>query len=380
MPKDAGITDTCYYFEDGVPHWWESPDILITGPSATGIATNPADNTVRLNVRRKGTAGNPPCNDPLGNGDADFLQLDLWVCIPNAGPIAPTSITLVQKIQHSVGAGFQEIMLGVGGAPYLAAPPAPGGEQIVDVTWKLPRNPASQHPAEGSGHKCMIARVYPNTDSPSSGTFEVIDDQHYAQRNICINVCNSPCSVDLVAGNVNNELPREFQLRVVHNPNPSRFLRETIALSLEESGIEWGEIAQRPPNAGFGLRVSDMPNIKWVRNQPPRQVTPVDFDGCRRLILMLVQQLLQMRQRDTLQRHTPTVAQAVQRQQNVLPTIMLPNSVEGTVPLAPNQIAGYRFETDLDGEPPGSTHIFHVMEIENGVVQGGVTMVMIKGA
>ena len=379
MPPDSGIKDTCYYFEDGNP-WWASPDIRITGPDLTGKATRPSTgstvNTVRVNVRRKGGAGTPPCFDAITTGDSDYLQVDLYICNPTSSPYGPTSPN-VKKIRHFIPATstYSEIMLGAGGSPYLGALPAPGGNSPVTVNWNLPENPSSPHPAEAPDHKCLIARVYtfPN-DSPSSGSFQVVDDQHYAQENICINFCSSPCEVEIMMLNGDQDLPRTFQLRVVQDLKPNPVLRQVIDYTLREAQVGDYRLAEKTPQGGFGLTIKDMPNVRFVKDQPPDLSSggPDFLQGCLALLWRLLGMLLNRRERKV------SSAALSQRQREVLPIANLIPSYEGRITLAPSQVTRYTFGTDLDGETSGTVHVFHVMEIEAGVVQGGVTLLMIK--
>lgn len=241
------------------------------------------------------------------------------------------------------------------------------------VNWKLPEDPAAPHVAEAPDHKCLVARVYSvPDDSPSSGSFQVIDDQHYAQRNICINFCSSPCGVTITMVN-EDPMPRIFQLRLVQDLKPSPALRPIIDHALRHAKIDEYRLAKQPPRLGFGLSIKDMPDVRFVKDQPPDlSPAPISEDGC----LTLVQRLLG---RSVAKNERPAMLTTIKRQQQqVLPIANLTPSYEGRIQLAPGQVTRYNFQTDLDGEAPGTVHVFHAMEIEAGVVQGGVTMLMVK--
>ncbi len=371
--------DTCIYLNTGTPAW-ASPDILITAPDASGsMATAPTSvttvndyrvNTVQINVNRKGDSTTMPCLDALGgtNPPSDYIQIDLWICDPNAGSISPNSPN-VKLIRDFSGGTLQSY------SGRLTASPPAGGSSPVTVHWKLPENPPTVGSMETNGHKCLIARAYPN-GSADNINFHVGDDEHYAQRNICINVCTSPCGVDLWTENLDDAVPRQFSLRVVEDLNPSRGMLQTVRQALDSAKLELGRVAEKPPAKGFGLELKNFPDAKFVQNAPPdlSSTTPGGPGGCMDLLLRL------LGQRKRLEPTRALVEQAPKRGLSPAPDVVYRQpSYEAKVTLAPSQFSRYAFTTDLSGEPTGTLHIFHIMEIENGAVLGGVTVLALKG-
>jgi hypothetical protein len=380
MPQDNGIKDRCFSIEDGTP-WWNSTDIRIMAPNTSGgMATSTPGvstlNTVRLKIHRKSGEGDPPPYDPLKNGDSDFLRIDLYICAPTTSKFGPKTKE-VKPIKHYSGGVLYEITLD-GTVPGLpAAPPTPGNDLSFDVTWNLPENLANIHVAEKPGHKCLVARVYTDpVDTPNNTVgfdFPVEDDLHYAQRNICINTCSSPCEQEIWMVNQSESLPRTFQLRVVQDLQPSPALLPIIEHEMRLSDLGDFRLAEKSPALGFGLTIKEMPYVEFVRDQPPiLSMWPESERERLRFLLNLLQK--RFSEEDAL----AMLPSLLRRQQGVLPVAELIPSVEGRVTLQPGQSVPFLFQTDLDGEDPGTLHVFHVMEIEAGVVQGGVTLLLLK--
>jgi hypothetical protein len=177
---DTFITDTCLYLEanagDGGVHnmagvWWLSPDILLNDPALTSPAPpagttpgtaqqNPGPNAVGVRVHQKSGCTAPKAGTP------PKALVELWVCDPSA--IVPSSA-------HFVNGGT------------IGLPLTPTGSIKQFGNWIASANAADP---DGPGHKCMVARVYPQNDGFDSTQFHVVDpDQHYAQHNICIQPC-----------------------------------------------------------------------------------------------------------------------------------------------------------------------------------------------
>ena len=63
--------------------------------------------------------------------------------------------------------------------------------------------------------------------NPLSGGINIGDyaappsDQHYAQRNICVQTCSSPCGIDVWTENVNKERPQNVKFEVIADTKPS---------------------------------------------------------------------------------------------------------------------------------------------------------------
>ena len=173
---DTNISDTFLFLEaigtQGTlrpPNgpFWISPDILLndsalTNPSpapgtSSGTAReNPNPNAVGVRVHKGQGA-------VTGGG---VVQVDLFVCDPSM--IVPSKAVTV-------------------GADTITFAGTGADKKIMRFADWVASSDASK--PDGPGHKCMIARVYPQLQLPDPAAFHVLDDQHYAQRNICIQPC-----------------------------------------------------------------------------------------------------------------------------------------------------------------------------------------------
>jgi hypothetical protein len=331
MPVDPNLTaDTCIFMQPGAsPYWWTSDDVMITGPSATGVAQPGVINSVQVTVRQKPQG----CTLP---SQTDFVKVDLYVCNPTASPPVITS-GQVKKIldANPMNPTFPDITVDLANLPN-------GGSFPQTVQWDLPPISGSSHPAETAGHKCLIARAYPNTltGGINIGDYVQSGDQHYAQRNICIQTCSSPCGVDLWTENDNRELRQDVTFRVIADLNPTQQVLD-ITLPLLRQVPGFRRVVSRTPRNGFGLRFPDFPNAEVTDNTRP---------GC----LGLVRKLF-----------SPSGAG-------------FQPSFAARVQLAPRQLTTYRFMTDLDGSEVGDAHLFHLMHVENNRVLSGITIAMVK--
>jgi hypothetical protein len=332
MSIDPNLTtDTCIFMNPGAsPNWWLSDDVKITAPLLTGLAQPGVKNNVQLTLRRKPQGCALPDN-------TDFIQVDLYICNPTASPPV-TSSGQVKKILDATAAPA-EIIVDIANLP--------SGQFVKNIKWNLPAITGTSHPAETAGHKCLIARAYagPLSPDPSAniGDHAQSLDQHYAQRNICIQTCDSPCGVDVWAENEDRERRRAVTFRVVADTNPTRGVLD-VALPLLNQVPGFKRVVPLPPRRGFGLEFPDFPGAAMTDNTRP---------GCFSLLQKLFKPT-----RPGINAFSP--------------------SFEAQIKLAPQQLTTYRFMTDLDGASPGDAHIFHLMHVENDRVLSGLTLLMVK--
>ena len=123
----------------------------------------------------------------------------------------------------------------------------------------------------------MIARARPNNLAANADLGFVVDDQHYAQRNICIQTCSSPCGLDLWTENPEKEgRIKNVVFRLELDLKPTEQLLQ-LALPLLKTVPEFRQVATRPPNKGFALELPDFPDAKLTdRSRTP----PEPGDGC----------------------------------------------------------------------------------------------------
>ena len=246
MAVDPGLSaDPCIYMEavagDGGVHnasgvWWLSPDIVLTGATSGPDKADPgANNTVDVTFHYKN-------NCQLRNG-RDSITIELWVANPSLAmaPNNAASTTYISSIGMLI--------------------PTPGGTATYQVTWNPPTGLPATDP-QAPGHKCLIARSYPDWMTPSSTAFFCPDDQHVAQRNICIVPCGGPgaarrpgpCGQQISSLNLLAK-PALLDFRAVVDLKPEKHVLETVMRAVKGTkGFQ--RLAAAPPKA-ISLQLKD---------------------------------------------------------------------------------------------------------------------------
>ena len=135
--------------------FWESPDIVIEGPSGDpDIATPGQVNTVKVHVWN------------LGLADCWGAHVDLYWCNPSVG-INPAVANPIGSKVITLAAG-QHIAVSFDWTPVLV----------------------------NQGHECLVAQVYDPISDPVVAPFNPVQDRHIGQRNISV--------VELPAGQTMN--------------------------------------------------------------------------------------------------------------------------------------------------------------------------------
>jgi hypothetical protein len=284
------------------------------------------------------------------NPNAVAVKVDLWVCVPTASAINTISGN-TRRILHQ-GVNSITIPLGTN-----AGELAPGGSATMPVEWRLPNPPTN--PAEGPGHKCLIARAYPNTSSTNEttiGEYAASLDPHYAQRNICIQTCNSPCGQEILAFQPIETERDALEVEYIVYPdfNPSKFIlqaAEEMFLTVDGLRHLKPQIAVDPPTRGFELELVDVAPFTVINNS----IIP-KFD--RRQVLWGKRRRHYKLRAPKFGARMPffRAAARLKRGQDML----------------------YRLHTDLEGAAPGTAQVFHVMESVRGWVRGGLTVIMVE--
>ena len=152
-------TQDALFMDDGpASAWWDSPDIWINTPGGTVADEGANTINLRLHLAREKTFADSQAEVEVFVGNPSLVMT------PTAGTVNLGSV-LVAK----------------------TAFPAGGGTKDAQLPWTVPANPTG---IVGAGHRCLIARVYPFSSSKPSD-FQVVADQHEAQRNICIVSCGT---------------------------------------------------------------------------------------------------------------------------------------------------------------------------------------------
>jgi hypothetical protein len=318
MANDPGLAgDTCIFMEatsgDGGTHnpngtWWLSPDISLVGPTSGPDKADPGQvNPVQVNFHRKAAQSN--C--VFSGGES--ITVELWVGNPSLAmtPDNPAST-------------FRVLIIG---SPL----PPEGGSGVQPIDWTPPQGLPPNDP-QSSGHKCLIARCYPDNLTPSSTNFFVPDDQHVAQHNICIVPCGGPgaarrpgpCGFSVATVNPHAKKAQRVTLRAVLDLKPNDFVRKTV-LTRAKRVQGFHELATEPPH-GFKFELRDFPKA---------EVTDHSHGGGH-------------------------------------------PSFEARVELAPAQFTHIEFVADLSGGQLGAGYIFHLTQTgADGHPQGGLTLVMV---
>jgi hypothetical protein len=327
MSNDPGLAaDTCIFMEavsgDGGVHnanvWWLSPDIVLNGPVSGPDKADPGQvNSVDVNFHRKGAESN--CSFP----GAESLIVELWVGNPSIA-MTPGNQTSTKQIQL-IGTQL----------------PAEGSSGTLHINWALGANVPPSQP-DSPGHKCLIARVYPDNLVPSGTSFFAPDDQHVAQRNICVVPCGGPgaarkpgpCGFEVTTANINLKEAERVTVSAILDLHPNDFVRTTVLRSLErQAGFK--KLATRAPS-GFRFDLREFPDAKISDH--------TGAPGCLGLLL------------------------GGQRR------------FTASINLETNQVVHLPFVADLGTAEFGDAFIFHLTQIgPANQRQGGLTLVMVSG-
>lgn len=329
MPQDPALNaDTCIFMEavlgDGGVHnasdpWWLSPDIKLTGATSGPDKADPGENnTVEVTFHMKPAILNE-CVLPAGT---ESISVEFWVGNPALAmtPDNPASTTKIDAV----------------GSPI----PADGASVTEVFTWNPPTGLDPSDP-QSSGHKCLIARSYPDPLVPSTTSFFVPDDQHCAQHNICIVPCGGPgaarrpgpCGFEVNTVNPDRERAQKVLLRAIVDLHPSKFV-ETVVLDRLRRTHGFKKLATRPPQ-GFRFELRDFPDAKVTDNTKL---------GCVGLLIGGKER----------------------------------RSYDAEVELKPGQFTRFSFVADLLGAQLGDAYIFHLRQIGSDKRDhGGLTVVMV---
>lgn len=329
MPNDPGLSaDTCFYLEavagDGGAHqsggvWWLSPDIQLTGATSGPDKADPgAANTIDVTVHAKPEG----CATPQG---AESVTVEVWAGNPSLvmTPDNPSSAVKIDSLGLST--------------------PAPGSKRSLPFTWTPPIGLPTGDP-QGPGHKCIIARAYPDSLAPSAEHFFVPDDQHVAQRNICVVPCGGPgaarlpgpCGFEVTTANPSKE-DAAVTLRAAFDPRPAGHVRDVVLGRLRQTD-GFKQLAERPPRA---LRL-DLPDF------PGAEVSGRSHTGCLGMLF------------------GGGGGGAKEP------------GYEARVRMRPKQFTRLTLLADLAGARFGDAYVFHLTQHDRaGRAQGGLTVVML---
>jgi hypothetical protein len=322
MPNDPGVAnDNCIFIEaipgDGGAHngnavWWLSPDITLTGP-VTGVdnADIGQSNPIKVRIHRKSAVSG--CRFP---GD-ESITVELWIANP--------SLVMAPRVGSAARVGFI-------GSPL--PPEGATGIQQIDFTPLL--LPVGNQ--EAPGHKCLVARCYPDSLNPSDTSFFVPGDQHVAQHNIC--TVPTPNQTFIFKINtLDPGLPlsplqtSQVKVRAVMDLEPNEFVRRTVLKRLQlQSGFQ--ELRTSPLPNGFKFDLTGLQATHVIdQSQPGLHPLPP---------------------------HTNP-------------------SFEAVIALTSRQVTQLTFLATPKGTQPGEACIFHLTQSDiAGNPQGGLTVLMLR--
>lgn len=335
MANDPGLAaDKCIYMEavagDGGSHqtsgvWWLSPDIKLTGPtSGPDKADTGASNDIEITVRRR-----PDGRDCVLPAGTESITVEVWAANPSL-VMTPDNLVSTFKIAAT-------------GTPTPVFNPGP---TVVPFVWTPPSGLPPDDP-QGPGHKCLIARAYPDPLSPSAINFFVPDDQHVAQRNLCVVPCGDgpgaarvpgPCGLEVRT--MNPDLKREaaVTLKAVFDLKPTEHVRRVVLERLRRTP-GFTRLAVAPPR-GFRLILPDFPGARLREGTGPAGCLGMLLGGGR----------------------SPRTS-----------------DYETRIKLRPGQITTLTFEADLSDASFGDAYVFHLTQSDaDGRVRGGLTAVMLS--
>jgi len=336
MANDPGLmNDTCVFVEsiagDNGTHaggvWWLSPDIQLTSgvtnlpdQADPGAAPNPV--VLRAHVKNNCTLSDPNHR----------LKLELYVGNPSL-VMTPTANTVLIT------------------NPPVVIVNAAQGVNSHTANWTIPAG--SANPIEQPGHKCLILRAYQNGFTPDPGNLSIyaLDDQHYAQHNICIVPCDGPgaanrrggCSFPVATANPSKRDAEIVTIRSWFDGQPAEHVRR-IVLDRLSHVTTFKRLATAPP-VHFSHSLPEIADAKVLDNTKPRS-------GCLGRLLGL----------------------------GGGGTAVTSPTYDVQAKLGPGQTTDVFFTADLSRAEFGDAYIFHMKQISaRGQDQGGLTLVMVAG-
>jgi len=323
MLGDPGlVNDTCIFMEaipgdqgthNALVPWWLSADIGLTGPvSGPDSADSGQVNTIKAKFHRKSASSG--CHFP---GD-ESITVEFWVANP--------SLVMAPRVRGSAS------RVEFTGSPV----PDEGGSGTEQIDWMAPAGVSPDNPQAG-GPKCLVARCYPDSGTPSGTSFFLPDDQHVAQRNLCVVTTTHGLVFKVNTLNLDpssNPLqPSQVKLRALLDLAPNHFIASTVMARLQlTSGFQ--HLRTKGLTGGFKF----------------------DLTGF-------------------------TVSQVIDHSHQTLPLPLHPtaSSFEAHVALPARGVVRIPFEASLTGVTAGEACIFHLIQTsKNDVAQGGLTLVMLK--
>jgi hypothetical protein len=340
--------DTCIYIEanagdQGVHNtqgvWWLSPDVSIVPLNPEGEVTPGFIHKFQIRVHKKAT----PCSF---GGKPTNVILEAHIAIPS----------LV------IDPGNPEQSQFVGEGQFLAQFVNVAGLEFAAIQFNPSGAPEDAGKPNGPGHRCLVARCYPDNLKPSPVDFFLPGDPHVAQRNIVIAssivAMSARVEFDFATANVSRSRRARVTLTAAPDLNPRPNLLGVIREAIR--GVD-----------GFKqFSLLTPTNIRNLQNQKDPRV---------------VEKRLAAAMPRSFGLHLPSVGDAevrdASRPVRYFDSLgrLTPRRFTASFSMAPKQLGRFTFRADLSRSAPGTAHIFHLRHAEDGEVKGGLTFVaMIK--
>jgi hypothetical protein len=204
--------------------------VVVNGFDGVPVPTGPQ----HVTVTTRNQSGEK-CNTLLGSP----MRVELWVADPSL-VMDKTNATACKRI-----------------ARLPDTIPAGGSSKPVSIPWTVPTMGTGP---ESPGHKCLIGIVYPTGFTPDPISFFPFDDGHYAQKNLCIVTCSSPCGADVQTVNANQGKAQTVILRAVADLNPEPAVLAAVMPALKRFK-PFKRFSPQPPPP-FKMLLEGLPNAK----------------------------------------------------------------------------------------------------------------------
>jgi hypothetical protein len=296
MP-DAGLAgDTCTFINHGPASApWLSTDIVVDG--FDGVPVPSGARTVTVTARNQ-------AGEQCGALQGSPMRVELWVGDPSL---------VMNKID---AATCKRI-----GLQPRSIPAAGGSNNVPKFNWNVP---AMGTGPESPGHKCLIGVVYRTGLTPDPVSFFPFDDQHYAQKNLCIVTCSSPCGLEAQTVNANRETTDLVTIRAVPDLKPRKEILDAVRPALKRFKRFKRFSTKRPPR--FRIMLEDCPEAK-INDQSAAKTGP---------------------------------------------------KYEVQLKMKPEQRVRFHFSLDMAGIPYGDAFMFHLTHNVREKVLGGLTVVFVR--
>jgi len=324
--------------------FWESPDIVIEGPSGDpDVATPGQVNKVKVHVWN------------LGLADCWAAHVDLYWCDPSVG-INPA-------VAHPIGS--------------KVIPLAAGQHGIVSFDW----TPVLVN----QGHECLVAQVYDPISDPVVAPFNPVHDRHIGQRNVSV--------VEVAAGQTMSFDFFSQNLALTH-ANTVLELQKLEGVALETLASALGRDAW--PRAGGREVTVSGPETVTLRPHPRAaalatgtfretlQDTPAPSEARRVMGVLQSSVAPQGSRTDAIATDVPGLvfdrsneASPPVLETEIATAVTAPGRTGIPLLLAPGQHVRAGFRATLPASAPrGAADVWRIVEHTAGQVTGGVTIIV----